>query len=786
MITPQSWRCVLLGVVWCAILAVDLGAARGDSDPPVTRARSDQIAGIFRPFQTDRASLAPDGKHVAYEERRDGRLFLILLNLETNRAVELPLTEDRAMPLSGVTEKVPARIAYVGWPTADRVIACVQDEVLVAVDADGRNFRTLLEWKDLEFATAALRERAENLRPRPRNIGFDVSTPDGGPTFRDNILAQREAEFGPPPQFDPETEATEAFQSLNDLSGAATADLFGSGAHAGPVPKIRPVVLDLLLDDADHVLVEARGRAGPTDDSATAGTEPAANAFDVITAVLKVNIRTGRVTPVADEFGTSRIWADREGRARLVLTHFSNERVYKVAPHAKARRVELDRLLGDEMLGFKVSGPSFFSARSVPLGFDYDPNILFYASNVGRDTFGIYALDLTTRRRTEVAIEHPAIDLIDVNDLAPEEVLVFDRFRRKLVGVRTEGLRRGAIWIDRELAAVEDMLKRGTPELDFELIEWDESRRRVLVRASSQSQPGGYYIFDREQKRLWEIAARAPWLSPEQSHAATPFAVKVADGPTVTGYITYPRQVRIEPVPLIVYCHDGPWSRDRPGFDRGAQALASMGFAVLQVNHRGSSGFGRAYLEALRDEPDGSALRDIIAALDWATATHAVSRKRVAILGNGYGGFLALRALQVHPERFRCAVSINAPTDLAAWMNEPEHAFSFLRDARRAFFGTDRARLAEMSPVSHPGAFKAPVLIVHALRDMVVPERHARALRRAMANSAVKPEYLELPAEGHARWLPGSYVRVFERLEEFFVQNIFNFTTQIGEAEVVP
>ncbi|HEX2101022.1 MAG TPA: alpha/beta fold hydrolase, partial [Candidatus Synoicihabitans sp.] len=249
---------------------------------------------------------------------------------------------------------------------------------------------------------------------------------------------------------------------------------------------------------------------------------------------------------------------------------------------------------------------------------------------------------------------------------------------------------------------------------------------------------------------------------------------------------TYPREVRIEPVPILVYCHDGPWSRDHPGYDRGPQALAAMGFAVLQVNYRGSGGFGRAHRDALRTGGERVAIDDLLAAVEWVQATHAVSRRRIAILGNGYGGYLALRALQLHPDRFRCAVGINAPADLLRWMNTPATSISFSRDLRSAFFGNDKDRLRAASLTTEPELFKRPVLIVQAEGDTVVPEAQARALRRAMVGaSAIEPEVYRLPAEGHARWLPGSYTRVFERLEEFFVQNIFEYTVETGETEVL-
>jgi dipeptidyl aminopeptidase/acylaminoacyl peptidase len=321
--------------------------------------------------------------------------------------------------------------------------------------------------------------------------------------------------------------------------------------------------------------------------------------------------------------------------------------------------------------------------------------------------------------------------------------------------------------------------------MSVEILEWDAARTKFLVRISDEGDPGAFYIYDAAQRRIMEYARRAPWLTREEANVSRPFSITTPAGVTLTGYFTLPRTVRVEPLPLLVYCHDGPWSRDLPGYDRGAQALATMGFAVLQVNYRGSGGFGRAHLTALQKHGERVAVEDLVAALDWAQANQPVSKKRVAILGNGYGGYLALRAMQMFPERFRCGVSINAPTNLPRWMTDSGNAFSFNDGVRRAFFGRNGDALKAGSPALNGQPIQGPVLIVQARDDQLVPEYHGRTMRRVLAKGPVEPEYMELKGEGHARWLPGSYVKVFDKLEEFFTTHIYNYQVEVGEAKTV-
>jgi dipeptidyl aminopeptidase/acylaminoacyl peptidase len=141
--------------------------------------------------------------------------------------------------------------------------------------------------------------------------------------------------------------------------------------------------------------------------------------------------------------------------------------------------------------------------------------------------------------------------------------------------------------------------------------------------------------------------------------------------------------------------------------------------------------------------------------------------------------------MQDYPDRFRCGVSINAPSDLQQWMKDFEQAYSFAAEVRTSFFPQGWTALRASSPALNGKRFHAPVLIVQGRLDKVVPEQHARELRRAVANDKVQPEYLELSGEGHARWLPGSYVKVFTALEDFFNANIYNFSVDLGEAKEV-
>jgi dipeptidyl aminopeptidase/acylaminoacyl peptidase len=182
-------------------------------------------------------------------------------------------------------------------------------------------------------------------------------------------------------------------------------------------------------------------------------------------------------------------------------------------------------------------------------------------------------------------------------------------------------------------------------------------------------------------------ARRAPGLAPESLSHSEPFAFVTPSGERLSGYITWPQSPTVAKPALLVWLHDGPWQRIEPGFQREAQALAAMGFAVAQIDYRGSAGHGRQWRESLRGRFDTAPLEDVQAAVAWLEERHTFDRKRVALVGEGYGGYLALRGLQRQPGAFRSAVSINAPVELGDLRRSLENERRIRRELEREVLG---------------------------------------------------------------------------------------------------
>jgi dipeptidyl aminopeptidase/acylaminoacyl peptidase len=336
------------------------------------------------------------------------------------------------------------------------------------------------------------------------------------------------------------------------------------------------------------------------------------------------------------------------------------------------------------------------------------------------------------------------------------------------------------VWLDPALAAVQKTINGADPNRTWEIVEWDQGRSAFLVRGTSQSEPGVYAVFQPEENALSEFTSRAPWLSETDRNPGRSFQFESKTHGMLSGYLTLPRHPTLKKPPLVVLCHDGPWARNYPGYDRDAQALATMGFIVLQVNYRGSVGFGRRHLDALRAGIDRVAAEDIAEALD-VMAPPEVDRRLIAIMGQGYGGYVALRALQLYPERFRCGVVLDAITDLDIWANPASDGPSFEGEVRRQFLATDTSKHLERAIATHADLIKAPVFVIEA-DDNFRLGGHDLAGRLARQNADTR--FLGLDAN-EAAPLPQARAALYGKIQDFLNTNVYNYAVKIGALKTV-
>lgn len=772
-------------VISIAVLLAAAASVRAEKD-----AIDETVAQFFRPYELDLATLAPDGRHVAMAQRvTGGKVFIAVVDVDAR--------SSRQYFVAGGSEHALQQLL---WIAPDRLVFTTRSRAVGILDLGHGEIRPLLRGGDFDAY-----QPQPQLGPRSRNV---IVTPD----------MQASATEPMPGPFELRTEiSVQEALALAHVSG----DLFGSDSTRDTGRSLRPYLLGPKPGSPDVVLLEVRsdteilrrgdrttvtvpGNVYVFDRAYSTPGSPAELGYDPVTpgeyasynidldppplVVLELDTKKGRVRETAREVDWRRVWLDHKGEVRVALEQRGGDYRYMYRAADAKKWVPLDTIAKTGTpLGFTARSENLLGSRSVPLGFDVGGRCLFIATNVATDTFALRTLDLVTGQWQGFEVTHNRYDLIEPTALTAGDVLRFDRHTRSLAGVRFAAGRRETRWFDSGMNALQDALAKKLAPARCELREWNSDRTRLLVEVSAPNDPGRFFVADPGAGKLISCGDRAPWLTEERRNPTHEFDFLDEEGRRFSGFLTLPRQPRLKPPPVLVYFHDGPWFSDPPVFNRGAQALAALGFAVLQLNHRGSSGLGRKHLTAIDGGLDRVVLDDIKTLLTRIGASkQTINTRMVAALGNGVGGYLAVRMAQLAPETFRCAVAINAPGDLDAWCSRLDVTPTLLAQIRQHFFGSDRNALRAQSALAAARTTKSPVLVVHGSGNSYVPIAMGRELYRALKNSSEDTAFLELPGAGHGGWSEKTTARLFAELGRFFNATIYKYDVKVRTPQVVP
>ncbi|WP_439476683.1 alpha/beta hydrolase family protein [Brevundimonas sp.] len=339
----------------------------------------------------------------------------------------------------------------------------------------------------------------------------------------------------------------------------------------------------------------------------------------------------------------------------------------------------------------------------------------------------------------------------------PRTRLLIGAGRDEADGVRYEFLDPQAL---RRWQSVERAFSGKAPQL----VSWNDALTQVVVFTDT-GEAGQYQLVDFERRAADIVADAYPAIAPEQVGAVRSIHYVARDGLSIPGYLTLPPGAA-EPagLPLVVLAHGGPASRDVAGFDWWAQALASRGYAVLQANFRGSTGYGRAFLEAGYGEWGRKMQTDLSDGVRWLASEGIIDPAKVCIVGASYGGYAAMAGLTLDSEVYRCGVSVAGVSDLRRMVNwEAEQARHKNNQTVRywnRFMGAARLNdrtLDDLSPAYLAASVDSPLLLIHGRDDTVVPIDQSRLMAEALRRAGKPVEFVELPGEDH--WLSRSATR---------------------------
>lgn len=401
--------------------------------------------------------------------------------------------------------------------------------------------------------------------------------------------------------------------------------------------------------------------------------------------------------------------------------------------------------------------------------------------------------------QTRGAYSAPAQHLVDIRSgsvrefdggwpTPPGEPLVFDFHRLKVVGERKEAARPTTVWRDEEFARVQGELETKFPRRAVELLDWTDTRARVLFRVTGGSDAGRVFVFQRPEDLVVEILPCAPWLAAGKLNDTRFFEFDAADGARLSGYVTWPGRAPGGPVPVLLVFPSGFPGCAQRAFDPEAQAFADLGFAVVRLNHRGVAGVRPQDLDALRRAVDRVSVGDACAAIEWVAARfpeRALDRGRVATLGRGFGGYLAVRALQMHPRVFRSGIAIDAPMELRSWLRAPRGGSpAAAREIPAALIDCPEADWKKLSVLEQAEALTNPMLFVFEPKRDAAVDASMDQLRTRLQALGRPVEHHELDA-GFAAVRPSSRAAVYRRIEEFLNGPGKALTAKVGALDKV-
>jgi len=351
-----------------------------------------------------------------------------------------------------------------------------------------------------------------------------------------------------------------------------------------------------------------------------------------------------------------------------------------------------------------------------PIAIGVDPNTAYaYGNFEGRDA--LWSIDLSDRQPPKLLFKHPLVDV-------GEPILSTDRH---LLGVRYD-VERPYVWYanpqHRELI---DRLEGQFPGRAFDIVDSSEDQKLLVLQSTNDVDAGTYYLYDTAKDKLQKLGVAYPELDQKALGSMTNIVYKAADGTEIPGYLTVPSGAEKKNLPLIVMPHDGPATRDSWKFSFLRTFLANRGYAVLQMNYRGSTGLGQQWRSDAKGDWGGIVYSDIQDGTKWAVSEGIADPKRICILGWGFGGYEALLSAARNAGTYKCAGSINGIVDLGL---QDELSTRFEKRAKDPGVNKDKAALD--SPLANARKIDIPILLVHGNKDWQVQMDHAQEMEDAL------------------------------------------------------
>ncbi|MEA3145391.1 MAG: hypothetical protein QOI53_818 [Verrucomicrobiota bacterium] len=467
----------------------------------------------------------------------------------------------------------------------------------------------------------------------------------------------------------------------------------------------------------------------------------------------RLNVETGDLKLVAENPGNIASWTtDHDGNIRVATTTDG------VNQSLLYRQNENDPWKTVITTNFKESfSPQFFT---------FDNKALYGVSNIGRDKSAIVEFDPETGKETKVVFEQPEVDVSGLN---------YSRKRKVITSASYTTWKEQRTFFDPESEALYKTLNEKLPGYDVYIVSSNKEEDTFIVRTITDRSLGAFYLYDAKSGDLSKLADRNPWLQEDQLSEMKPIEYTSRDGLTIHGYLTLPKGRIAKNLPIVVHPHGGPWVRDNWGFNPEVQFLANRGFGVLQMNYRGSTGYGRKFWEASFRQWGLSMQDDIADGVKWLVDQGIADPKKVAIYGGSYGGYAVLEGLTKTPDLYAAGVDYVGVSNLFTFMKTVPPYWKPFLEMMYEMVGNpekDKALFEANSPALNADRIKAPLFVAQGAKDPRVNINESNQIVEALKKHGVAVEYMIKEDEGHGFHNEENRFSFYEAMEKFLTQHL--------------
>ncbi len=427
-----------------------------------------------------------------------------------------------------------------------------------------------------------------------------------------------------------------------------------------------------------------------------------------------------------------------------------------------------------ETLYYREDGTSAFKAvkscnfRNTlePVGFTGEKDHIYALSNLQRDKLALVDFDCKTGKETKVLYENPRGDIMDV---------MYFKSLNKMGYVNTEIHKREVHFLDKDVADIYYKIKEKLKNEKFKVLNSDGKEERFILRSFSDTSPGSYYIYYIKEDNLKKLADVNAAIKPSFMCEMKPVSYKTRDGLTIQGYLTLPKNKNPRNLPCVVIPHPGPHAKNSWGYSAEVQFLANRGYAVFQMNYRGSTGYGKDFKISGFKEWGKKIQDDITDGVNWLINEEIADKNRIAIYGFSFGGFAALNQMIYHPELYSCAISNSGLTNLFTYIKgipaylkpHEEMLHEIIGDPEK-----DVEYLKYSSPIFHTDKLKKPLFIIQGGKDPKVNVSETNQLIKELRKRKTEVKYTLNDNEGHYFSDENNKLAFYKNLEVFLANNL--------------